>query len=89
LFWPAQMALPRSVPTLAVVGVEGGHHLDVTDVVATELHVHQPGHLVGRVGVAVVLEALDERAGAVAHAGDRQSDFCHYMPSFTGEELSG
>jgi hypothetical protein len=37
-------------------------------VVAAELDVHQAGDARGRVGVAVVLDALDERRGAVADA---------------------
>ena len=74
LFWPAKMALPRSRPDLGRVDVEGRHELDVTDVVAAEGDVHQTRHGVGRVGIAVVLDALDQRAGAVADAGDGDPD---------------
>ena len=38
---------------------------------------HQAGHRLGRIGVAVVLDALDQRAGAVAHAGDGHADRAH------------
>ena len=48
----------------------GGNELDITDVVAAELDVHQTGDALGRVGVAVVLDALDQAAGAVPDAGD-------------------
>ncbi len=60
LFWPAKMALPRSVPDLGGVGVEGGDELEVADVVAAEHHVHEARHGLGRIGVAVVLDSLDE-----------------------------
>ena len=56
------------------VDVEGGDELDVADVVAAEVDVHQARHFVGRVGVLVVLDALDEAVGAVADADDRDAD---------------
>ena len=56
------------------VDVEGGDELDVADVVAAEVDVHQARHLLGRVGVLVVLDALDEAVGAVADADDRDAD---------------
>ena len=56
------------------VDVEGGDELDVADVVAAEIDVHQAGHLLGGVGVLVVLDALDEGVGAVADADDRDAD---------------
>src|SRR5207248_1197204 len=45
------------------VDIEGAHDLDVADVVAAEHDVHEAWDVLGRVGVAVVLEPLDERAG--------------------------
>ena len=42
LFCPAQIAWPRSLPTLVDVDVEGGRELDVAHVVAAEVDVHQP-----------------------------------------------
>ena len=59
---------------LVGVDVEGGDELDVADVVAAELDVHEAGHAFGRVGVAVELDALHEAARAVADAGDRDAD---------------
>jgi hypothetical protein len=41
---------------------------------AAELDVHEAGHLVGDGGVPVVLDALDQAAGAVADAGDGHAD---------------
>ena len=64
---------------LGGVHVEGGHELDVAHVVAAQGDVHQPRHDVLGVGVAVVLHALDERAGAVAHAGDRDPYRAHVV----------
>ena len=72
LFWPAEDGLAEVEADLGGVDVEGGDELDVADVVAAEHHVHEAGDGLGRVGVAVVLEALHQRAGAVADAGDGQ-----------------
>ena len=55
------------------VDVEGGREFDVADVVAAEVDVHQARDLLGGVGVAVVVDALDEGRGAVADADDRDA----------------
>ena len=54
-----------------------GFELDVLDVVVTEHDVHQTGHAGTRVGVLVVLDSLDQRAGAVADADDGDADGSH------------
>ena len=59
---------------LGRVDVEGGHELDIADVVAAEADMHQTRHALGRVGVPVVLDALHQRAGAVAHSSDGDPD---------------
>ena len=59
------------------VDVERGDELHVVDVVVPELDVHQPGHLAARVGVLVVLDALHQRAGAVADADDGDAHGSH------------
>src|SRR5205823_14887186 len=66
-------------PDLVGVDVERGDELDVADVVAGELDVHQTGDTLGRVGVAVELDALYEAARAIADAGDRDAhgSFAH------------
>ena len=56
------------------VDVEGRDELDVADVVAAERDVHEARHRLARVGVAVVLDPLEERAGAVADSGDGDLD---------------
>src|SRR5262249_49335444 len=61
-------------PDLVGVDIERGDELDVAHVVAAELHVHQARHALGRVGVAVELDALHEAARAVPDAGDRDAD---------------
>ncbi len=63
---------------LLAVDVERCDELDVADVVLAELHVHEARHEVGRVGVLVVLDALDERRGAVADADDCYAYRTHY-----------
>ena len=53
--------------------VERGRELDVADVVAAEVHVHQAGDELVVRRVLVVLDALEERVGAVADADDRDA----------------
>ena len=43
LFGPDQIASERSLPTFVLVDVERRHELDVADVVAAEVDVHQTG----------------------------------------------
>ena len=74
LFWPLTIACERSLPTFSRVDVEGGDELDVADVVAAEVDVHQARDEVVVVGVAVVVDALHERRGAVADAHDGDAD---------------
>ena len=70
---------------LLVVDVERGDELHVGDVVVTELDVHEARHGRGRVGVLVVLHALDEGGGAVAHPHDCYSYGPHGdSPCLTG-----
>ena len=59
---------------LVLRDVERGDELDVADVVAAEVHVHEAGDelVVGR--VLVVLDSLEERVGAVADADERDAD---------------
>ena len=64
---------------LLAVDVERGDELDVADVVVAELDVHEPGHRARRVGVAVVVHALDEGRGAVADADDGDADGSHAL----------
>ncbi len=77
LFSLAPIASARSRPTFLRVDVERGDELDVADVVVAELHVHQAGDLGGRVGVLVVLDALDQRRRTVADADDRYANRTH------------
>ena len=54
--------------------VERGSELDVPDVVAAEVDVHEARDELVGLGVAVVLDALQQRVRAVAHADDRDAD---------------
>src|SRR5207245_8451378 len=56
------------------VDVEAGDQLDAPDVVAAEVHVHEPRDEVGLGRVLVVIATLDEAARAVADADDRDAD---------------
>ncbi len=71
-------------PDLLGVDVERGDELDVVDVVVTEHDVHQTGDVARRVGVLVVLDALDQGRRAVADAHDCYSYRTHvglFLPS--------
>src|SRR5699024_5147923 len=77
---------------LLVVDVEGGDELHVGDVVVAEGHVHQTRDGAGGVGVLVVLDALHERARAVADADDRDADATHgfsLLPDWSGGLKAG
>ena len=78
LFSEAWIASDEVEPDLLAVDVERGDELHVADVVLAELHVHEAGDEVGRVSVLVVLDALDERRCAVAHADDCYAYRTHY-----------
>src|SRR3954469_29723 len=65
--------LPEVLADLRLVDVEGARELDVVDVVAAEIDVHEAGDFGRRVGVLVEVDALDEGRGAVAHADDRDA----------------
>ena len=64
---------------LVGVDVEGGRELDVADVVAAEVDVHEPGDGLGGIGVLVVVDALHERGRAVADADDGDADLVLLM----------
>ena len=66
--------LGQVLADLVLVDVEGGDELDVADVVAAQVDVHQTWHELVVRGVLVVVAALDEAARAVAHADDRDAD---------------
>ena len=66
--------LGQVLADLVLVDVEGGHELDVADVVAAQVDVHQARDEVVLLGVLVVVAALDQAAGAVADADDRDAD---------------
>ena len=66
--------LGQVLADLVLVDVEGGHELDVADVVAAEVDVHQARDEVVLLGVLVVVAALDEAARAVADADDGDAD---------------
>src|SRR4051794_21200364 len=66
--------LAEILADLRAVDVERARELDVADVVAAEVDVHEPRHPLGGVRVGVVLDALHERVRAVADADDRDAD---------------
>ena len=77
------------VTDLVGVDVEGRRELDVGDVVATEVGVHQPGHGLVRLRVAVVVDALDEGRGAVADADDGDAHLAGALAVPAGVAVGG
>ncbi len=71
---PGMDRLAQVGADLGLVDVERGHGHEVADVITAELDVHQSRDDVVGIRVAVVRDALDERTGAVADAGDGESD---------------
>jgi len=63
------------------VDVERRDEPDVGDVVLAERDVHQTWDTARRVSVLVVLDALDEGRGAVAHAHDGYAYGTHWFSS--------
>src|SRR6185295_5439523 len=81
--------LGQVLADLVLVDVEGGDELDVADVVAAQVDVHQPGDEVVLLGVLVVVPALDEAARAVAHADDRDADLAVAAAPRAGPRVGG
>src|SRR6266511_1518887 len=71
--------LREVAPDLLGVDVEGGDELEVTDVVAPELDVHETGDVVAGLSVPVIVDALHQGRRAVAHADDRDAYLCHFL----------
>src|SRR5204863_9127526 len=71
---PGENRLREVEPDLVLVDVERGDELDVADVVAAQVDVHQArdGFLGRR--AAVVMNPLDQRGGAVANPHDGHSN---------------
>ncbi len=59
------------------VHVKRGHDLDVRDVVVAKLDVHEAGNGFPRLGVLVVLDALNEGRRAVSNADDGETQLSH------------
>jgi hypothetical protein len=72
--------LAEVLADLRGVDVERGRELDVADVVAAEVDVHEARDLLRRIRVGVVVHALDERVGAVADADDGDADLVALIP---------
>src|SRR4029077_135032 len=70
--WSREDGLREILADLRLVDVEGGDELDVPDVIAAQVDVHEAWHGLRLRGVAVVVHALDQRGRAVAdpHDGD-------------------
>ena len=77
LLGSVKIASERSLPTLLHVDVEGGHEVEVADVVVAQQRVHDAGDLLALLGVAVEVHALHQRGGAVAHSDNRDVDLAH------------
>jgi hypothetical protein len=72
--------LAEVLADLVGVDVEGRGELDVPDVVAAQVDVHEAGDVLVGVGVLVVVHALHEGARAVADADDGDADLVLLAP---------
>ena len=81
--------LGQVLADLVLVDVEGGHELDVADVVAAQVDVHQARDEVVLLGVLVVVAALDQAARAVADADDGDADLAVAAASGAAQVLAG
>ena len=81
--------LGQVLADLVLVDVEGGHELDVLDVIAAEVDVHQARDEVVLLGVLVVVAALDQAARAVAHADDGDPDLAVAPAPRAGPGVAG
>ena len=77
LFSLATIASARSWPTFLASTSNAATNSTSRTWYVAELHVHEPGDAALRVGVLVVLDALDQRRGAVADADDGHSYRTH------------
>ncbi len=77
LFSDAAVASERSKPTFFASTSNAATNSTSRDVVVAELDVHEARDRAGGVGVAVVLDALDEGGGAVADSHDCYSYRTH------------
>src|SRR5690606_1397452 len=75
--------LSEIAANLLGVHVEGGDELHIGDVIVTEADVHQTGDAIARIGVPVVVDALNQRRGAVADADDCDTDGAHHGSSLS------
>ena len=85
----AEDRLAQVAADLVGVDVECGRELDVRDVVAAEVDVHEAGHELAGLGVVVVVDALDEGRGAVAGADDGDAHLPAWLLVSVGRGLIG
>ena len=76
----ARIASARSRPTLPRATSKAATTLDIADMIAAEIEMHQTRDRGLAGGVAVELDPLDQRRGTVADADDRHADFRHPGP---------
>ncbi len=68
------------LPDFAFVNVERGDHANIARTIAADLPVHQADS-VFRLFVFVIVNALNERTGAIANAHNSNIDWIHCVPS--------
>src|SRR6266550_5224796 len=67
---PGEDRVRQILADLVLIDVEGGGEFDVADVVAAEIDVHQARDRRAGLRIPVILDALHQRRGAVAHPQD-------------------
>jgi hypothetical protein len=74
--------LAQVLAHLALYHVEGRGEFDIPDVIAAQIGVHQAGNEDAIRRIAVELNALHQRRGAVAHADDGHANLLRLRHAF-------
>ena len=80
---PGLYRLGKVFTNLIDVHVEGGHHVDISDMVRTHDGVHDAGNIYAFFGFPVLVYTLDKRGCAVTHTHDGDVD----LPQYSTPEL--
>ena len=67
--------LGKIEPDFGVNDINGRAEFDIADVIPAQVDMHQAGNAVGFSGIAVKMNTLHQRRGAVTHANDRDAHF--------------
>jgi hypothetical protein len=67
---------------LVLIDIDSGHKLDIINMIAAQVDMHEPGDGIGIPGIAVVIDSLDQGRRTVPYPDDCNIDFSHYISSY-------